>query len=127
RTRDRVSHEKSTDTAGAAAPAARDDRRRRTGAQEKQRRPLASSAPTPRRIVHFNITEHPTAAWTAQQVIDAFPMTRRRAGCCAIGTRPTARWSASEWRGWVFGGACRGHPIPRADAVRGGFTREVRW
>jgi putative transposase len=26
-----------------------------------------------RRIVHFNITEHPTAAWTAQQVVHAFP------------------------------------------------------
>jgi putative transposase len=26
-----------------------------------------------RRIVHFNITEHPTAAWTAQQMIEAFP------------------------------------------------------
>ncbi len=26
-----------------------------------------------RRIVHFNITEHPTAAWTAQQIVDAFP------------------------------------------------------
>jgi hypothetical protein len=26
-----------------------------------------------RRRGHFNITEHPTAAWTAQQVIDAFP------------------------------------------------------
>ena len=26
-----------------------------------------------RRLVHFNVTEHPTAAWTAQQVIDAFP------------------------------------------------------
>jgi len=26
-----------------------------------------------RRIVHFNITEHPTAEATAQQVVDAFP------------------------------------------------------
>ena len=26
-----------------------------------------------RQIVHVNVTEHPTAAWTAQQLIDAFP------------------------------------------------------
>lgn len=26
-----------------------------------------------RRIVHVNVTEYPTAAWTAQQVVDAFP------------------------------------------------------
>jgi transposase InsO family protein len=26
-----------------------------------------------RRIVHVNITDHPTAAWAAQQVVDAFP------------------------------------------------------
>jgi transposase InsO family protein len=26
-----------------------------------------------RRVVHFNATEHPTAAWTAQQIVDAFP------------------------------------------------------
>lgn len=26
-----------------------------------------------RRIVHFNVTPHPTAAWTAQQIVEAFP------------------------------------------------------
>jgi putative transposase len=26
-----------------------------------------------RRVVHFNVTEHPTAVWIAQQMVDAFP------------------------------------------------------
>jgi transposase InsO family protein len=26
-----------------------------------------------RRIVHFNVTEHPTAQWIAQQIVEAFP------------------------------------------------------
>jgi putative transposase len=26
-----------------------------------------------RRVVHFNVTEHPTARWAAQQTVDAFP------------------------------------------------------
>jgi len=29
-----------------------------------------------RRIVHFNVTEHPTAQWTAQQISEAFPWER---------------------------------------------------
>ena len=27
-----------------------------------------------RRILHINVTSHPTAAWTARQLIEAFPM-----------------------------------------------------
>jgi transposase InsO family protein len=26
-----------------------------------------------RRVVHFNVTERPTAGWTAQQIVEAFP------------------------------------------------------
>ncbi len=26
-----------------------------------------------RRVIHFNVTEHPTALWTAKQIVDAFP------------------------------------------------------
>jgi putative transposase len=26
-----------------------------------------------RRVLHFNLTEHPTAAWTAQQIVESFP------------------------------------------------------
>ena len=31
---------------------------------------------TQRRTVHFNVTQHPTAVWAAQQIIEAFPEDR---------------------------------------------------
>jgi hypothetical protein len=26
-----------------------------------------------RRVIHFNVTEHPTASWPAEQIVQAFP------------------------------------------------------
>jgi putative transposase len=43
-----------------------------------------------RRIVHFAITEHPTASWTAQQIIEAFPDDSRLDGSSETGMRSTA-------------------------------------
>jgi len=39
------------------------------------RSPLSNTKPTTlsETASHFNVTEHPTAAWTAQQIIEAFP------------------------------------------------------
>jgi hypothetical protein len=34
---------------------------------------FSSCSLTIRRVVHFNVTEHPTAAWAAQQIVNAFP------------------------------------------------------
>ena len=35
--------------------------------------PILCPAHDRRRIVHFNVTEHPTAQWAAQQIVEAFP------------------------------------------------------
>ena len=39
-----------------------------------------------RKVIHFNITEAPTAAWTAQQIVNAFPV-RHRAQVSVAGPR----------------------------------------
>ena len=54
-----------------------------------------------RKIVHFNITDSPTASWTAQQIINAFPYDTApnvegprfdlRLGLCAAGRGPGNR------------------------------------
>ena len=44
-----------------------------------------------RNVVHFNVTEHPTAQWTAQQLVEAFPWeTRARSPCSATAMRSMA-------------------------------------
>jgi hypothetical protein len=41
-----------------------------------------------RKIIHFGITEHPTAEWAAQQVVEAFA---KRAHGGSVVDRPTMR------------------------------------
>jgi transposase InsO family protein len=51
-----------------------------------------------RRVVHFNVTAHPTAEWTAQQMLEAFPrdkaprfLIRDRDGCYGDAFRQAVR------------------------------------
>ena len=91
-----------------------------------------------RRVVHFNVTEHPTAVWTAEQIVDAFPGDSAPATCPAAGsvkpagvsgistrtgtliapTRPSSRgYEARVPRGWRGRtGRSRRHP-PRGHAT----------
>jgi putative transposase len=64
-----------------------------------------------RQVVHFNVTEHPTAQWTAQQIVETFPFEtapryhtrdrdtvysatfRHRITCMGIQDTPTAPFS----------------------------------
>src|SRR2546422_1067318 len=68
-----------------------------------------------RRVLHFNVTEHPTAAWTAQQVVAAFPDHSGRTANRAAGRRhdhsdPRSRRHAPSLR--PAGGAVPGPRRP---------------
>ena len=57
-----------------------------------------------RRVLHFNLTEHPTAVWTGQQIREAFPvdtaprfLLRDRDGIYGDDSRASsARWESSR-------------------------------
>jgi putative transposase len=54
-----------------------------------------------RHVVHFNVTEHPTAQWTAQQVVDTFPGDAAPRYLGGIAIACMARHSRSESRIWT--------------------------
>jgi len=49
-----------------------------------------------RRILHFNITDHPTAVWAAQQIVEAFPEATCRITWSGIAMEFTASISGHE-------------------------------
>jgi hypothetical protein len=53
-----------------------------------------------RRVLHINVTDTPTAQWTAQQLVEAFPWRPPRDMCCATAMRSTGSRSRAEFRPW---------------------------
>jgi len=45
-------------------------------------------------VVHFNVTDSPTAAWTTQQIVEAFPDSPRS----SFGQRQVAGKARESWR-----------------------------
>ena len=48
-----------------------------------------------RKVLHFNITDSPSASWTAQQIVNGSPMTPRPSICCGTAIRFTGRSSCT--------------------------------
>jgi len=61
-----------------------------------------------RQVVHFNVTAHPTALWTAQQIIEAFP--EETAPSTPL---PAERSRSNLWRAFSWSGCGNGHSRSR--------------
>jgi putative transposase len=53
------------------------------------------------RIVHFNVTEHPTAQWTAHQISEAFPWEAAPRFLLRDRDRVYGPASKRAWKAWV--------------------------
>jgi putative transposase len=47
-----------------------------------------------RRVVHINVTDHPTSTWTAQQVVDAFRRRVAGMGIAEVVSSPMSPWQS---------------------------------
>jgi len=66
-----------------------------------------------RRVLHFNVTVHPTAEWAATQIVQAFPWDTAPPTCSATVTESMVTPSSSKWP------ACRSRKCSRLLALRG--------
>ena len=83
-----------------------------------------------RRVLHFNVTEHPTAEWAAQQIVEAFPedTVPRYLIKRTVALSLTTQSLITQWRqqsrscdpdAWVFPSAKLTTPLGRDNAWRG--------
>jgi putative transposase len=62
-----------------------------------------------RRILHFNVTAHPTAEWTDSSCAKPFPLTNSLVISCAIAMRSSAMHSEHRCETWASSKYCLHH------------------